>query len=318
MSKQSLWEAGCECEKLAEVVAAFEVVQQNVATTNPQSVIPQLRAMRHTIGVVLMDHDIEHPRFAFNRQRNMQNKPTDDYYRLEIVGGGIVSEQQRAVEALGKYDDLLTDPSFWRDGKVPSNFDFLYLGRGLLENGYFPKLRPDMASGSLEELLRAGLDMRMGQELGVQTMQSIDPPVILTTGEPRETHVTVMDFGPLNEQIRQKYNLGWDAKRKKVTGVILTVREYFALAMADFEKLQHHAGAFLEVHTPDSLLKLTQKNIRNADGAADLSVWQDRPSGSLRNSSLLAGVGAALKHVDPSMIGSIKRLWLRVCSRFPK
>lgn len=302
----NLYRTGNRFEDFATQVSAFEVQQGLVTVKKPDDVPPGLQALRHTVGMVLMDRNTDHPRFAFHRQRPIPKKP-DDYYRLEIVGGGIATLQQRDVEAFAAFNELLVDPLLWTDGKAPANFDFQYLGKGLLQNGSFPSLTPDVSGDALEHSLREGLRARVGYELGDKAQRSIDRPVILNTVLPRDTHLTSASFGSLTEQIAERHGMKIDPQTKKLLGIILTIREYFALATADVDQLLCDGGDRIEVHTVDSLEVLAQRTIYNERGEADLDVWKNRPSGSLRNSSLLAGVAAALMHVDRSMGGRFQK-----------
>ena len=311
MAGKTLWNTGNEFEAHADTVLDCEVEQGLVVSKKPDGIPEGRQAMRYTIGMVLMDLDVNHPRFAFHRQRKIPKKP-EEYYRLDNAGGGIATKQQRATEKQLAEDPLIVDPRLVQDGKVPPNFDFLYLGKGLLETGAFPKLEPDVTPENLEEALRAGLRTRIGDELGERAMGFIEKPQLLNTAQPRDSHLTSAGFGPFTADLAKMPGFGVDEKREKLTGIILTIREFFALALCDIDRLQKAAGDRIEIHTPESLEELVQKNVYGGNEMPDLSTWKERPAGSLRNSSLLAGVAASLKQVDTSWKGNFLRSIIRL------
>ena len=305
MSKQSLWKLGKEFERYSETVRNYEIAQRLITVEKPK-IAETLQATRETVGMVLMSDD-ETPQFAFQKQTGIKNKP-DGYYRKTLFGGGIQTKEQQNTK-----DDR-------------EDFDFHYLAEGLESSGTLRPLTYDFSSKNLQSALEKGVMERLEKEAdgGIKKVRSAISDPTLLSSEPLDSHLTSIKI-PDDDQKKRIIEKWGERKgfsedeKKRLAGICLTVRERFAKAVVDVQKLKEVGSDHIEIVNIDELRKLVQESHADAnvslqaleDGDPEslkhLEAWKNRPAGSIRNSSLLAGVAAALKASDKTWSASLKR-----------
>lgn len=284
-----------------------QIYQDKTGTTMdvvPLSIIERgLHTTRDTISLVLVDHNMNNPRFALFREPVPGLSKQSTHRRLAVFGGGMRSVQEERIAALANKDPDTYFPELTDEkGNLRADAYYNILGKGLLRTGRLPDMMFQKGAYNMRRNLNRELKLRLKTEIGEQTTR-ITSPRYLRGMEPRITNVKGRTVGQYTNEAAKKHNLLLDSKGQ-IADLCISVRERFAWAFAHVDKLAANDPK-IRVFDINGFIEFLKEQITD-----DVQDWLERSNvheDSIRNDSTIFAVTQTIEELQSPLVRLRKR-----------